>query len=208
MLGTVCRSDPRWYPRLSSFSRRSGSRPSTAVVLARCSARRVAANRGPLPLGTKTRRLLPAAAGRREPCSVSSIPQARRWLPAYPRPWRSRRTAISSWYLIEQTPTSGCIRSSTPTTDARNDPDGSPFAPESGCARPRERRVVGVRPKQAPDQPSVWLLPPAEPKQAPGSPIGEHGASYIDVDMTVHDGRSSGVLFPMTPAVAETFSSH
>src|ERR1700733_10742137 len=38
---------------------------------------------------------------------------------ACPRCWRSRRTAISSSYLIEQTPTSGCICSSAPTTDAR-----------------------------------------------------------------------------------------
>jgi hypothetical protein len=54
MLGTICRSDPRWYPRRSSFSRLSSSRPSTAVVLARCSRRRVQANRGPLPLGTNS----------------------------------------------------------------------------------------------------------------------------------------------------------
>ena len=37
---------------------------------------------------------------------------------ARPRCWRSRRTAISSSYPIEQTPTSGCICNSTPTTDA------------------------------------------------------------------------------------------
>ena len=45
---------------------------------------------------------------------------------AYPRCWRSRRTAISSSYLIEQTPTSGCICSSTPTTDARAIPPALP----------------------------------------------------------------------------------
>ena len=46
---------------------------------------------------------------------------------AYPRCWRSTRTAISSSYLIEQTPTSGWICSSTPTTDARAIPAGSPW---------------------------------------------------------------------------------
>jgi hypothetical protein len=28
-----------------------------------------------------------------------------------------------------------------------HDPGGSPFACESGCARPRERRAVGARPE-------------------------------------------------------------
>ena len=45
---------------------------------------------------------------------------------SYPRCWRSRRTAISSSYRIEQTPTSGCICSSTPTTDARAIPAALP----------------------------------------------------------------------------------
>ena len=45
---------------------------------------------------------------------------------AYPRCWRSRRTAISSSYLIEQTPTSGWICGSTPTTDARAIPPALP----------------------------------------------------------------------------------
>jgi hypothetical protein len=45
---------------------------------------------------------------------------------AYPRCSRSRRTAISSSYPIEQTPTSRCISSSTPTTDARAIPAALP----------------------------------------------------------------------------------
>ena len=45
---------------------------------------------------------------------------------ACPRCWRSRRTAISSSYLIEQTPTSGCICNSTPTTDAHAIPAALP----------------------------------------------------------------------------------
>ena len=45
---------------------------------------------------------------------------------AYPRCWRSRRTAISSSHPIEQTPTSGCISSSTPTTDAHATPAALP----------------------------------------------------------------------------------
>lgn len=49
---TIWRSNPRRHPRRFSFSRRGGSRPSTAVVLARCLARRVRANRVPLPLRT------------------------------------------------------------------------------------------------------------------------------------------------------------
>jgi hypothetical protein len=69
---------------------------------------------------------------------------------------RSRSTTISSSCPIEQTPTSGCACSSTPSTDAR-DPGGSSFACESGCACPRERRAVGARPKRAPDQPGGWL---------------------------------------------------
>ena len=44
---------------------------------------------------------------------------------AYPRCWRSR-TAIRSSYRIEQTPTSGWICSSTPTTDARAIPPALP----------------------------------------------------------------------------------
>lgn len=50
---------------------------------------------------------------------------------------------------IEQTPTSRCICSSTPTMGAR-DAGGCPFACESGCARPREQRL--------------WRLPPAQAK--------------------------------------------
>jgi hypothetical protein len=64
------------------------------------------------------------------------------------RCWRSRRTAVSSSYPIEQTPTSGCICSSTPSTSRARDPGGSPFACESGCARPRERPAVGARAKR------------------------------------------------------------
>ena len=45
---------------------------------------------------------------------------------ARPRCWRSRRTAISSSYPIEQTPTSGCICNSTPTTDAHPIPAAIP----------------------------------------------------------------------------------
>jgi hypothetical protein len=79
---------------------------------------------------------------------------------AYPCCWRSRRTAIRSSYLIEQTPTSGCICSSKPTTGAR-DPAGSAFACGSGCARPPERRAVGARPFQeaARDRRSLLLRP-------------------------------------------------
>ena len=62
---------------------------------------------------------------------------------ACPRCWRSRRTAVSSSRPIEQTARSRCACNSTPTTRAR-DPRCSPFASESGCARPRERRAVGV----------------------------------------------------------------
>jgi hypothetical protein len=42
------------------------------------------------------------------------------------RCWRSRRTAISSSYPIEQTPTSPCICSSTPSTDAGTIPPALP----------------------------------------------------------------------------------
>ncbi len=42
------------------------------------------------------------------------------------RCWRSRRTAISSSYPIEQTPTSGCMCRSTPTTDAHAIPAALP----------------------------------------------------------------------------------
>jgi hypothetical protein len=73
---------------------------------------------------------------------------------ACPRCWRSRRTAISWSYPIEQTPTSGCICNSTPTTRLLRDPGGSPFARESGCARPRERRAVGARPWRKSRQPA------------------------------------------------------
>ena len=45
------------------------------------------------------------------------------------------------------------------------DPGGSPFACESGCARPRERRAVGAPPNQARDQSRSWL-PLAETKRA------------------------------------------
>ena len=45
---------------------------------------------------------------------------------ACPRCWRSRRTAISSSYPIEQTPTSGFICRSTPTTDAHAIPAALP----------------------------------------------------------------------------------
>ena len=45
---------------------------------------------------------------------------------ACPRCWRSRRTAISSSYPIERTPTSGCICNSTPTTDAHTIPAALP----------------------------------------------------------------------------------
>lgn len=66
---------------------------------------------------------------------------------------RSRRTTVSSSCPIEQTPTSRCICSSTPTTGAL-DPGGCPFACESGCARPRERRAAGARPLHKPETPA------------------------------------------------------
>ena len=47
---------------------------------------------------------------------VSSIPQARRRLHRVPALLAEQKTAISSSYPIEQTPTSGCICNSTPTT--------------------------------------------------------------------------------------------
>ena len=54
--------------------------------------------------------------------STSPAPAARRC----PRCWRSGRTGISPSYPIEQTPTSGCICNSTPSTDARATPAALP----------------------------------------------------------------------------------
>ena len=76
----------------------------------------------PAPVAYATSRIV-GATGR---SCLSSIPQARRRLHRGPRCWRSRRTAISSSYPIEQTPTSGCICSSTPTTDAHAIPAALP----------------------------------------------------------------------------------
>ena len=47
---------------------------------------------------------------------------------ACPRCWRSRRTAVSSSYSIEHTPTSGCVCSSTPTDGRARDP-AAPTSP-------------------------------------------------------------------------------
>ena len=59
---------------------------------------------------------------------------------------QSRRTAISSSYSIEHTPTSGCICSSTPTTDARAIPAALPSHARATLRARREGRAVGARP--------------------------------------------------------------
>jgi hypothetical protein len=57
------------------------------------------------------------------------------------RCWRSRRTAVSSSYPIEQTPTSGCICSSTPSTDARAIPAALP-SPARGVVLARANAAL------------------------------------------------------------------
>jgi hypothetical protein len=70
----------------------------------------------------------PRRSRRRRPISCGNRPfhKPGAGCAAYPRCWRSRRTAISPSYPIEQTPTAGCIRSSTPTTDAHAIPAALP----------------------------------------------------------------------------------
>jgi hypothetical protein len=65
---------------------------------------------------------------------------------ACPRCWRSRTTAISSSYPIEHTPTSGCICSSTPTTDGHPIPTALPSPARAVVLDLRQRHAVGARP--------------------------------------------------------------
>jgi hypothetical protein len=76
--------------------------------------------------------------------------KARRRPRGCPRWWRSRRTAISSSYPIEQTPTSRCVCSLMPTDGRARDHGGPPFACQSGCPRRRERRAAEARPLRKP----------------------------------------------------------
>ena len=57
------------------------------------------------------------------------------------------------------------------------DPGGSPFACESGCVRPRERRAVGARPTGKRSEGWTWRLLGYESKSAgalAGHSIGKH----------------------------------
>ena len=150
-------------------ARRSGPGPplrfanSTAPASAYASAgqrcRRTRARFGRLPPVSRSLR-----DGSAESCGFRPFHKPGAGWVAYPRCWRSRRTAISSSYLIEQTPTSRCICGSTPTTGAR-DPGGCPVACESGCARPRELRAAGARPQGEPRERPRGLAQP-QAKQA------------------------------------------
>ena len=78
------------------------------------------------PSGRKAAGLAAARRGSRDTPPFRPFHKPGAGCAAYPRCWRSRRTAISASYPIEHTPTSGCICSSTPTTDARTIPTGLP----------------------------------------------------------------------------------
>jgi hypothetical protein len=60
---------------------------------------------------------------------------------ACPRCWRSRRTAVNSSCPIQQPPTSRCVCSSTPTTDARAAPAALP-SPARAVVLPRANAAL------------------------------------------------------------------
>ena len=112
-------------------SRRASANPAP---LARRPVSGDLANEGPLPRGTKTRCLAPAAAGRRRGCSLSSTPvvslRPSRACAAPGRAEAGRQVAATN---------GGCVIRTTPVWDASRDAGEVRAAPESPPAAGRRR---------------------------------------------------------------------
>ena len=126
-----------------------------------------------------------ASAGRRAAAASRPFHKPGAGCTASPRCWRSR-TAISSSYPIEQTPTSGCICNSTPTTDARAIPTALPSPARAvvlaranaalselvpSGTRACDDRLPGAKEKSPADPVDVCIAvkgayPPREPRKA------------------------------------------